>query len=92
MRIRIPCLEELEATLRPFRSLRRLGQTMETRKATLPNRKDIEGGGAQEVHTYFGCWLDINQETPEFEEDGEMKSVQEILKGEHQCLVAETQL
>jgi hypothetical protein len=52
------------------------------------NRKTIAGSGA-ESRRYFGCWLDINQTTPEFEEDGEMKSVQEILVGEHQCLVAE---
>ena len=52
------------------------------------NRKTIAGSGA-ESRRYFGCWLDINQDAPQFEEDGEQKSIQEILKGEHQCLIAE---
>lgn len=52
------------------------------------NRKTIAGSGA-ESRRYFGCWLDINRTTPVFQEDGEDKSIQEILKGEHQCLVAE---
>ena len=52
------------------------------------NRKTIAGSGA-ESRRYFGCWLDINQDQPQFEEDGEQKSIQEILKGEHQCLIAE---
>jgi hypothetical protein len=52
------------------------------------NRKTIAGSGA-ESRRYFGCWLDINQNQPQFEEDGAQKSIQEILKGEHQCLIAE---
>ena len=52
------------------------------------NRKTVAGSGA-ESRRYFGCWLDINQDQPQFEEDGEQKSIQEILKGEHQCLIAE---
>lgn len=52
------------------------------------NRQTIAGSGA-ESRRYFGCWLDINQDQPQFEEDGEQKSIQEILKGEHQCLIAE---
>ncbi len=52
------------------------------------NRKTIAGSGA-ESRRYYGCWLDINQDQAQFEEDGEQKSIQEILKGEHQCLIAE---
>jgi hypothetical protein len=53
------------------------------------NKKTIEGQDLQEVHTYFGCWLDFNQDTPSYVEDGVMKSIQEIIRGNHQCLVAE---
>jgi hypothetical protein len=53
------------------------------------NQKTIQGQGMQEVHTYFGCWLDFNQTPPRYQEDGVMKSIQEIIRGNHQCLVAE---
>ena len=56
---------------------------------------DASGG---EVDVYFGCWLDINQGTPRFprvvNSDGpfnpsEMVSIQQLVRGLHQCLVAE---
>ncbi len=57
----------------------------------------IEGQGAQEVHTYFGCWLDINQDVGRFPLEptsdgpfnGDLLSIQELMRGLHQCLVAE---
>lgn len=54
--------------------------------------------GGNEVWAYFGCWLDINQTQPQFPaspspSDGPWtsgrKSVQELVRGAHQCLVAE---
>ncbi|HEX7904668.1 MAG TPA: protein-glutamine glutaminase family protein [Chitinophagaceae bacterium] len=54
--------------------------------------------GGNEVTRYFGCWLDINQTTPQFPfnpspADGPWssgrQSIQEHVRNEHQCLVAE---
>ena len=62
---------------------------------TIP--KDV--GGAV-MHRYFGCWLDINQTEPRFPfqfpstdingpYSSGCQSIQEHIRGEHQCLVAE---
>lgn len=61
------------------------------------NRLTLEGADAQEVHGYFGCWLDINQDVTRFPLEpqgngpfqGELLSIQELMRGLHQCLVAE---
>jgi hypothetical protein len=53
-----------------------------------------------EVQVYFGCWLDINQDVPVLPAAAAsttgpfvpVRSIQEIVKGKHQCLVAEIQL
>jgi galactose oxidase-like protein len=47
--------------------------------------------GGAEVNEYYGTWLDFNQPTPRYvdPEDGVLKSIQELIKGRHQCLVAE---
>jgi hypothetical protein len=51
-----------------------------------------------EVVRYFGCWLDINQTEPQFPlqpspPDGPFpsarKSIQDLIRNEHQCLVSE---
>lgn len=59
----------------------------------VPNVKPLQPGGPQETHTYFGCWLDFNREEPKFlpplEPGGETRSIQDALRGMHQCLVAE---
>ena len=64
----------------------------------------IEPGptGDTEVVSYFGCWLDFNQDTPRFpttlppagQEDGAfntftLHSIRDMMAGAHQCLVAE---
>jgi Domain of unknown function (DUF1929) len=65
-----------------------------------PNRKTIAGGGAVEVTTYFGCWLDFNQPTPRFPLNpphngdggpfsGPLLSIQQLVRNNHCCLVAE---
>lgn len=72
-----------------------------TDQTDTPNVQTIplDAGGA-EVHRYFGCWLDINQTDPQFpltfppsNIDGPYSSgrlpIQEHIRGEHQCLVAE---
>lgn len=63
------------------------------------NLKKIEGIGADEVYTYYGCWLDFNQNVKRFplkpdpDDPGpyttDLLSIQEIMRGLHQCLVAE---
>jgi hypothetical protein len=56
--------------------------------------------GGTEVVRYFGCWLDINQTQPQFPispispidgpyASASRKSIQELVRNEHQCLVAE---
>lgn len=54
--------------------------------------------GGNEVSAYFGCWLDINQTDPQLPtkpspSDGPWtsgrKSIQQLLRNAHQCLVAE---
>ncbi len=62
------------------------------------NRRTIPHGSGGEVQAYFGCWLDINQTAPQFPNrpapaDGPWplarRSVQQLIRGMHQCLVAE---
>ena len=66
------------------------------------NRRTLQGMGATEVYGYFGCWLDVNQDVPRFPlkpthdgpfDDGDdpdgLRSIQELMRGLHQCLVAE---
>ena len=61
------------------------------------NRRTLEGAGSPEVYGYFGCWLDINQDVPRFPLEptnngpfgGDLLSIQELMRGLHQCLVAE---
>lgn len=64
---------------------------VETTGDTL-NTKPIpfNAGGAEE-HRYFGVWLDFNQLTPRYTDpaDGVFKSIQDLIRGRHQCLVAE---
>jgi hypothetical protein len=70
-----------------------------TTQTDTPNVRTIPAGptGA-EVVRYFGCWLDINQTQPQFPiqptpVDGPYtsgrKSIQELIRNEHQCLVSE---
>jgi hypothetical protein len=65
------------------------------------NRRNIRAttvGGDTEVTAYFGCWLDFNQTALRFPiypgnaigpYASGMKSIQELIRGRHQCLVAE---
>lgn len=65
---------------------------------TDPDNKRTISAGTGEVTAYFGCWLDFNQTTARFPlrpspADGpwtaNLKSLQELIRGSHQCLVAE---
>lgn len=57
-------------------------------------------GSGNEVQVYFGCWLDINQTTPVLPAGGAtgaspyvpVRSIQDAIRGQHQCLVAEIHL
>ena len=62
------------------------------------NVQTIIHGGGNEVAAFFGCWLDINQPQPQFPSnpgpsDGPWttgrKSIQELMRNAHQCLIAE---
>lgn len=73
----------------PFFSVPRgsVGTTGDTQ-----NVKTIPASGAGgETLRYFGAWLDINATTAVITDpaDGTMKSVQNLVRGNHQCLVAE---
>jgi hypothetical protein len=58
--------------------------------------------GTTEFQSYFGCWLDFNQVAPQFPADvagqpngpwsAGRQSIQELIRGLHQCLVAEVHL
>lgn len=63
------------------------------------NVRKIKATGAGETQVYFGCWLDFNQTTARFPTDpnpvdghwpaSQLKSIQELIRGTHQCLAAE---
>src|SRR5207249_3778867 len=66
------------------------------------NTRTINGGGTAEQVEFFGCWLDINQTDALFPRDplanaggpngpftGTLQSMQTLITGIHQCLVAE---
>lgn len=62
------------------------------------NKRTLLPAGANESHAYFACWLDFNQVPPQFPLqpnppngpwNAGRKSIQELIRGQHQCLVAE---
>lgn len=62
------------------------------------NTRTINATGGSETTAYFGCWLDYNQTALRFPlSPGNptgpwatgLKSIQELVRGAHQCLVAE---
>ena len=62
------------------------------------NRRNLVHAGAEEIHGFYGCWLDINQTTPRFPNHPSppngpwpagLQSIQQLIRGLHQCLVAE---
>ena len=70
-------------------------QTDDTNKHTI-----VPEQHGQEVYAYFGCWLDINNPNDHrfpiqpFPLDGgpftgQLKSIADLIRGTHQCLVAE---
>jgi hypothetical protein len=65
--------------------------TVEATGDTLNTKTLPPGGAGVEVHRYFGVWLDFNQTTPRYTDpdDAVLKSVQDLIRGRHQCLVAE---
>lgn len=88
--VTIPCFAE------PRINSAAVSITTQTDSANV--RTIVHDGGGNEVSAYFGCWLDINQTPPQFPlkpspNDGPWssgrKSVQELMRNVHQCLVAE---
>ena len=63
----------------------------------LTNRKTIDAVGSGETTAFFGCWLDFNQTALRFPiypggigpYTSGMQSIQNLIRGRHQCLVAE---
>ena len=63
------------------------------------NVMDLKASGTKEFHGYFGCWLDFNQKDeflyplhpspPNGPFAAGKKTIQELIRGKHQCLVAE---
>ncbi|MCH8911068.1 MAG: hypothetical protein IH867_10075 [Chloroflexi bacterium] len=73
----------------PFFSVPRSGVTA---LGDTENVKNLPASGAGgETLRYFGAWLDINSTTPAITDpaDGTLKSVQNLIRGKHQCLIAE---
>lgn len=70
-----------------------------TTQTDLPNVQTIPPNpSGAEVVRYFGCWLDINQTQPQFPIQpsplngpytSNRKTIQELIRNEHQCLVSE---
>lgn len=69
-----------------------------TAQRDLPNVRTLNpvGAGGSEQSAFFGAWLDINQTELRFPLAGGvgpfssgMRSIQELVRGRHQCLVAE---
>ena len=61
-------------------------------------QKTVHDAAGAEVDYYYGCWLDINQPVPQFPINpapdvgpwsSGRKSVQELIRSAHQCLVSE---
>ena len=65
------------------------------------NAQTIDGTGGEKL-AFFGCWLDINQTDPRFPTNpltapggpngpftGSLQSIQQLMRGYHECLVAE---
>jgi hypothetical protein len=65
--------------------------TVEATGDTVNTKLVPADAGGVEVHRYFGVWLDFNQTTPRYTDpdDGVLKSIQDLIRGRHQCLVAE---
>ena len=60
------------------------------------NRQDLTPAAPNEFIGYFGCWVDINQTDPQFPDTttsdgpfGTRRPIQQLVRGLHQCLVAE---
>jgi len=63
----------------------------------LTNTRTINATGGGETIEFFGCWLDFNQTSARFPINpggngpfsSGLRSIQELIRGRHQCLVAE---
>jgi hypothetical protein len=76
---------------------------MESQVDSINHKPIIEGKDANEVHTYFGCWLDVNRDMKLFpleppedfngpfsgNDQNPLKTIRELMRGLHQCIVAE---
>lgn len=94
--VSIPCFatERVETVQGQPGAASMLTQGLDSREV-----QDISPDAGTEVTAYFGCWLDINRTRKRFPintggsdgpwSDASCRSVQELVRGRHQCLVAE---
>lgn len=64
----------------------------ETKQTDVLNVNTLGVSDKGETYCYFGCWLDFNQTTPRLPDPfnpAQKKSIQDQIRGLHQCLVAE---
>ena len=95
--VTIPCFAA--ARVDPTKPNGLNAQTDPLNVGPLSNPIPPDGTGA-EVQVYFGCWLDINQNTPVLPSAPAsaagpfvpVLSIQQAIKNKHQCLVAEINL
>ena len=84
----------------PFFAERRINSATQsmTTQTDGTNVQNLVHAGATEAVAYFGCWLDFNQTEPQFPiaypssgdgPFGSRLSILELVRGLHQCLVAE---
>lgn len=86
-------------TIPCFAEPRRTGVDLHTQIDPANVQKINHDGSGNEVHAYFGCWLDINQPSQKLfplqpmPADGpfmnNLKTIQELIRNAHQCLIAE---
>lgn len=86
----------------PFFAEKRVNPTLQsmTEQRDTTNRRTISATpSGEETTAYFGCWLDFNQTTLRFPNypgslgpyTTGLRSIQQLIRGRHQCLVAELQ-
>lgn len=83
----------------PFFAQARVNPTLQsmTEQRDTTNRRTINATGGAETTAYFGCWLDFNQTAQRFPlypggfgpYTTGLRSIQELIRGRHQCLAAE---
>jgi len=84
-------------TIPCFATKRTSGDTKSQQDTPNVQKIDHDASGV-EIHRYFGCWLDVNQDGDKWYPinpsgdgpfSGQLKSILELVRNEHQCLLSE---